>query len=152
MNNDKVTLPEGDNLTFEQKYMDLVDTNNGDAYLTMGEGETTTVYWPVPEDYVEGNDVYIYHFSGVDRDYNTGDVEEISMNSLRSSLHWKRSMEINTSYLKLLVSHHLYWLTQTMKNKNQHNQVTLRNRQIYKNQPHQRKLQMQLQIQVHPIM
>ncbi|WP_143404424.1 hypothetical protein [Merdibacter massiliensis] len=75
MNNDKVTLPEGDNLTFEQKYMDLVDTNNGDAYLTMGEGETTTVYWPVPEDYVEGNDVYIYHFSGVDRDYNTGDVE-----------------------------------------------------------------------------
>lgn len=71
--NPEVTLPEG-NLVFVQKYMDLVDTNNGDAYLTLGDGQQVTVYWPVPEDYIDDGNAVIYHFDGVDRDYNTGNV------------------------------------------------------------------------------
>lgn len=71
----EVTLPKG-NLTFVQKYMDLVDTNNGDAYLTMGDGQEVTVLWPVPEDYINDGGAVIYHFEGVDRDYNTGNVVE----------------------------------------------------------------------------
>lgn len=69
----EVTLPEG-NLVFVQKYMDLVDINNGDAYLTLGQGQQVTVYWPVPLDYINDGNAVIYHFDGVDRDYNTGDV------------------------------------------------------------------------------
>ena len=55
--------------------MDLVDINNGDTYLTLGEGHSVSVYWPVPEDYVNDGEAVIYHFDGVDRDYNTGGVE-----------------------------------------------------------------------------
>ena len=66
-------LPEGD-VKFQQQYLDLVDTNNGDAYLTLGDGHDITVYWPVPEDYDNSKDALIYHFDGVDRDYNDGDV------------------------------------------------------------------------------
>lgn len=66
-------LPEG-NVKFQQQYLDLVDTNNGDAYLTLGEGHDIIVYWPVPEDYDNSQDALIYHFDGVDRDYNDGDV------------------------------------------------------------------------------
>lgn len=66
-------LPEGD-VKFQQQYLDLVDTNNGDAYLTLGDGHDITVYWPVPEDYDNSKEALIYHFDGVDRDYNDGDV------------------------------------------------------------------------------
>lgn len=66
-------LPEGD-VKFQQQYLDLVDTNNGDAYLTLGDGHDITVYWPVPEDYDNSKDALIYHFDGVDRDYNDGNV------------------------------------------------------------------------------
>lgn len=74
-NDPAVTLPEGE-LAFEQKYMDLVDTNNGDAYLTLADGDEITVFWPVPDDYIENGEATIYHFDGVDRDYNTGNVAE----------------------------------------------------------------------------
>ena len=73
-NSPAVEFPKG-KLTFQQKYMDLVDINNGDTYLTLGEGHSVSVYWPVPEDYVNDGEAVIYHFDGVDRDYNTGDVE-----------------------------------------------------------------------------
>lgn len=73
--NPEVTLPKG-NLVFVQKYMDLVDANNGDTYLTLGDDQSVTVYWPVPDDYVENGEAIIYHFDGVDRDYNTGEVIE----------------------------------------------------------------------------
>ena len=66
-------LPEGD-VKFQQQYLDLVDTNNGDAYLTLGDGHDITVYWPVPEDYDNSKEALIYHFDGVDRDYNDGNV------------------------------------------------------------------------------
>ena len=66
-------LPDG-NVKFQQRYLDLVDTNNGDAYLTLGDGHDITVYWPVPEDYDNSEEALIYHFDGVDRDYNDGDV------------------------------------------------------------------------------
>ena len=66
-------LPEG-NVKFQQKYLDLVDVNNGDAYLTLGDGHDITVYWPVPADYENSKEARIYHFDGVDRDYNDGNV------------------------------------------------------------------------------
>lgn len=66
-------LPDG-NVKFQQRYFDLVDINNGDAYLTLGDGCAVTVYWPVPADYDNSKEACIYHFDGVDRDYNNGDV------------------------------------------------------------------------------
>ena len=100
-NSDEITLPKG-NIKFVEKYMDLVDTNNGNAYLTMGVGETTTVYWPVPADYVEGKEAVIYHFSGVDRDYNTGDIignidEVITIVPTLVTINGNRYFEFETS-------------------------------------------------------
>ena len=99
--NSNVSLPKGD-VKFEQKYMDLVDTNNGDTYLTLGEGHEVTVYWPVPKDYNEKGDAYIYHFDGVDRDYNTGNVIEnidnlIPIKPELVTLNGTKYFEFNTS-------------------------------------------------------
>ena len=55
---------------YEQRYLDLVDTKNGNVFLTMGEGQQMTLYWPVPKDYVAGGMVSVYHFEALDRNYD----------------------------------------------------------------------------------
>ena len=42
-------IPAGAYL-FAVQYLDLVDTSNGNAVVTMGEGQKMTLYWPVPAD------------------------------------------------------------------------------------------------------
>lgn len=55
---------------YQQQYMDLVDTKNGNVFLTMGSGQKMTIYWPVPGDYVAGGAVSVYHFEALDRNYD----------------------------------------------------------------------------------
>lgn len=71
-------LPEGE-YGYVQQYMDLVDTANGNAYLTLGDGQSMTIYWPVPEDYSEGGDALIFHFDALDRNYD-GTVDAVLEN------------------------------------------------------------------------
>ena len=42
-------IPNGDYL-YEFQYLDLVDSSNGNAYVTLGDGQTIDLYWPVPDD------------------------------------------------------------------------------------------------------
>ena len=64
---DEKMNPDG-KYAYEFKYLDLVDTANGNAYVTMGEGQKMNVYWPVPEDANPNSSFKIVHFKGLDRD------------------------------------------------------------------------------------
>ena len=57
--------------SYEFNYLDLVDTNNGNAYVTLGEGQKMNVFWPVPDDAAADSDFHIVHFQGLDRDTDT---------------------------------------------------------------------------------
>ena len=67
-------IPAGAYL-FAVQYLDLVDTSNGNAVVTMGEGQKMTLYWPVPADADTAEPFYIVHFDALDRNYGT--TEEI---------------------------------------------------------------------------
>ena len=61
--------PETANLSdasYELAYMDLVDTENGNTVVTLGDDDSLTIYWPVPDDAV-GSTFYIVHYEGLDR-------------------------------------------------------------------------------------
>lgn len=71
-------IPAGD-YVYKQQYLDLVDTKNGNAYLSLGENEKLSIYWPVPDDFDTSKDFYVVHFDALDRNYNNlGD--ELSKN------------------------------------------------------------------------
>lgn len=55
---------------YEFRYLDLVDTNNGNVYLRMDNGQKMQLYWPVPADAAADSDFYIVHFAGLHRDTN----------------------------------------------------------------------------------
>ena len=54
----------------EMNYLDLVDTSNGNSWVTTG-GDPITVHWPVPEDATDNSKFYIVHYEGLDRNDNT---------------------------------------------------------------------------------
>lgn len=58
---------------YEAKYLDLVDTENGNAVVTASD--SLTIYWPVPEDAQDANDFYVVHYSGMNRE-NTVAVDD----------------------------------------------------------------------------
>ena len=60
------------NATYELAYLDLVDTENGNAVVTMGTNEdgtnqSLTIYWPVPDNAASNSDFHIVHYTGMDR-------------------------------------------------------------------------------------
>ena len=56
------------NPTYEMKYMDLVDGNNGNVYVTPSQNVTIT--WPMPTDAAEDTEFYVVHFDGLDREFS----------------------------------------------------------------------------------
>ena len=54
--------------SYELAYMDLVDTKNGNAVVTMGADDALTIYWPMPDDADEDGAFYIVHYTGMDRE------------------------------------------------------------------------------------
>lgn len=56
--------------TFDFNYLDLVDTSNGNAYVTMGKDQTMTLFWPYPDNMDASDTYYIAHFNGLDRNYD----------------------------------------------------------------------------------
>lgn len=72
-------IPAGD-YAYEQQYLDLVDTKNGNAYLTMDKGDKLTIYWKVPDGFDSGKPFYIVHFDALDRNYDKLE-DELSQNT-----------------------------------------------------------------------
>lgn len=60
------------NAKSEAKYLDLVDANNGNVWLTTNED--VTIYWPYPEGTNADTDFTIVHFDGLDRQLNVNDI------------------------------------------------------------------------------
>ena len=51
----------------ETFYLDLVDTENGNAKVTMGNGDSLKIYWPVPDQAGSSSRLYVVHYYGLDR-------------------------------------------------------------------------------------
>ena len=62
--------------SYQFHYLDLVDTLNGNTYVTMGAGQKMNLYWPVPSDAKSNSEFHIIHFKGIDRD-SDADVNEL---------------------------------------------------------------------------
>lgn len=78
-NNMTEKVPAGD-YAYEQQYLDLVDTKNGNAYLTMGEEDSLTIYWKVPDGFDPDKPFYVVHFDALDRNYDKLE-DELSRNA-----------------------------------------------------------------------
>ena len=55
--------------------MDLVDTQNGNTVVTMGEDQSLTIYWPVPDDAAEDSEFHVVHYTEMDRQNTTSESE-----------------------------------------------------------------------------
>lgn len=71
----RTSNPEG-KYSYQFRYLDLVDTSNGNTYITMGAGQKMNLYWPVPSDAKSNSEFRIIHFKGIDRDSDV-DVNEL---------------------------------------------------------------------------
>ena len=60
-------------LSYEMAYMDLVDTQNGNAMVTMGGNDSLTIYWPMPDDADPYGDFHVVHYTGMDRESIVGE-------------------------------------------------------------------------------
>ena len=68
---ERVTNAAGNTLSnaaYDLAYMDLVDTQNGNTVVTMGEDQSLTIYWPVPEDAAEDSAFHVVHYYELDRE------------------------------------------------------------------------------------
>lgn len=65
--------------SYELRYLDLVDTHNGNTWVTatdsQGNGRDVTVSWPLPEGTNEHTKFSLVHFKDLDRDMAAGNVE-----------------------------------------------------------------------------
>lgn len=57
---------------YQERYLDLVDANNGNAWLRASN--PVTVYWPYPEGTDESTDFSLVHLRGLHREMATDDV------------------------------------------------------------------------------
>ena len=55
-------------------YLDLVDAENGNAWLTTKDNAEVTVFWPYPEGINKESDFQLIHFKGLDREMGTTEV------------------------------------------------------------------------------
>ena len=85
----KLNANDGD-YNYEIMYLDLVDTNNGNAWITSSEG--TDIYWDYPEGTDRNTDFEILHFTGLHREdsettdsgFEIEDLESISMDEIEN--------------------------------------------------------------------
>ena len=69
-----------ENPEYDFMYLDLVDSSNGNAYVTLGDDDTVTIHWPIPEDAKEGSAFYVVHFDGLDREYDVDELDDLLNN------------------------------------------------------------------------
>ena len=65
-----------DNPQYEFKYLDLVDYNNGNAYVTLRGGDQVTVNWPMPAN-ADPDTIHVVHFDGLDREFDISELDEL---------------------------------------------------------------------------
>ena len=79
-NDGSVTITE--EYQFDFRYLDLVDTSNGNAYATTNQ--PLEIYWPYPDGTNQDTTFYIAHFDGLDREFDPDNLEsELSKAELK---------------------------------------------------------------------
>ena len=78
-----------DNPQYEFKYLDLVDYNNGNAYVTLRGGDQVTVNWPMPAN-ADPDTIHVVHFVGMDREF---DIDQL--NDYLGSAYEIESVDVN---------------------------------------------------------
>ena len=95
---DTLNLSSLEGLSYEFRYLDLVDTANGNTWLT--SSNPVTVYWPIPENAAEDATFYLVHFEGLDREMSVAGIESaieqcqaksITVNKDENGLHFQTS-------------------------------------------------------------
>ena len=81
----ELSLPgEAGTRSYELRYLDLVDTHNGNTWVTatdgQGNGRDVTVSWPLPEGTNKNTEFSLVHFKDLDRDMAAVDVESMIKN------------------------------------------------------------------------
>ena len=72
-----------EDLAYDFMYLDLVDTSNGNAYVTLNQNDekhSVTIHWPIPGDAKEGSAFYVVHFDGLDREYDVDELDDLLNN------------------------------------------------------------------------
>lgn len=67
------------NPAYQAKYLDLVDANNGNVWLTADKA--VTVYWPYPDGTNENTKFYLVHFKGMNREMDNDAISEAIANA-----------------------------------------------------------------------
>lgn len=67
------------NPAYQAKYLDLVDANNGNVWLTADKA--VTVYWPYPDGTDENTKFYLVHFKGMNREMDNDAISEAISNA-----------------------------------------------------------------------
>ena len=86
----------------DSRYLDLVDTHNGNAYVTMAGGQKMNIYWPVPEDAKEDSAFHIVHFGGLNRESNA-DMNDLLRNHIPEELSSEKVFIDGQAFIKFSV-------------------------------------------------
>ena len=83
---EKLNANDGD-YNYEIMYLDLVDANNGNAWIKSSEG--TDIYWDYPEGTDKNTDFEVLHFTGLHRDgeesgFDINDLNTITMDEIEN--------------------------------------------------------------------
>lgn len=69
-----LNLTASNDLRYDFRYLDLVDANNGNTWITASN--PVTVYWNYPEGTDQNTTFYLVHFEGLDREMNVTDLTD----------------------------------------------------------------------------
>ena len=84
---DKADTYLGDSIkypAYEMKYLDLVDKNNGNAWVA--SDSDITIYWPYPEGTSAETEFRVLHFRGLHREYGAEYTEESLQQQIEESV------------------------------------------------------------------
>ena len=62
-------------MNYDLKYLDLVDTQNGNAWVKASQD--VTIYWPLPEGTTQNTEFTLMHFEGLHRDMDPDEVNNM---------------------------------------------------------------------------
>lgn len=87
-------------LSYDTAYMDLVDTENGHAVVTMGDNDSLDLYWPAPSNAAADSKYYIVHYTDMNRLEITDDVAQAAAKEIEG----KRVTIGENDYIKFNVT------------------------------------------------
>ena len=71
---DVLNVSAGD-MNYDLKYLDLVDTQNGNVWVKASQD--VTIYWPLPEGTTQNTEFTLMHFEGLHRDMDPDEVNNM---------------------------------------------------------------------------